>query len=141
MPARVGIDLGTTYSLVATIQDGRPVVLPNVLGKTQTPSAVSIADDGFDRILDAVSELAAAARAIREAVDRQQQTGSAIESHARDTAAYAENMLADIGSISSAAQETENLSSRVEEAASNLADISARLKAATGEFVGKLKAA
>ena len=46
MPARVGIDLGTTYSLVATIQDGRPVVLPNVLGKTQTPSAVSIADDG-----------------------------------------------------------------------------------------------
>jgi molecular chaperone HscC len=46
VPARIGIDLGTTYSLVATIRDGQPVVLPNALGARQTPSAVSIADDG-----------------------------------------------------------------------------------------------
>jgi molecular chaperone HscC len=42
----IGIDLGTTYSLVAILQDGVPVLLPNVLGETLTPSAVSIADDG-----------------------------------------------------------------------------------------------
>jgi molecular chaperone HscC len=46
MKTIVGIDLGTTYSLVAILQDGVPVVLPNVLGETLTPSAVSIADDG-----------------------------------------------------------------------------------------------
>ena len=42
----VGIDLGTTYSLVALLQDGRPVVLPNAMGEYLTPSAVSVADDG-----------------------------------------------------------------------------------------------
>src|SRR5438445_3965479 len=42
----VGIDLGTTYSLVAVMQAGRPVVLPNALGESLTRSAVSVADDG-----------------------------------------------------------------------------------------------
>ncbi len=42
----LGIDLGTTYSLVAVLQDGKPVVLPNGLGELLTPSAVSLDDDG-----------------------------------------------------------------------------------------------
>jgi molecular chaperone HscC len=42
----VGIDLGTTNSLVAVLQDGRPVLLPNALGETLTPSAVGVDDDG-----------------------------------------------------------------------------------------------
>jgi len=42
----VGIDLGTTYSLVAILQDGVPVILPNALGELLTPSAVSASDDG-----------------------------------------------------------------------------------------------
>ncbi|MBI5490004.1 MAG: Hsp70 family protein [Deltaproteobacteria bacterium] len=42
----VGIDLGTTYSLVAVLQAGVPVVLPNALGERLTPSAVSVLDDG-----------------------------------------------------------------------------------------------
>ncbi len=42
----VGIDLGTTYSLVADIQGGRPVVLPNAMGELLTPSAVSVDTDG-----------------------------------------------------------------------------------------------
>jgi molecular chaperone HscC len=41
----IGIDLGTTYSLAAILQDGRPVVLPNGVGELLTPSAVSITDD------------------------------------------------------------------------------------------------
>lgn len=102
---------------------------------------VSVADDGFERIIAAVAELSGAAKSIRDAVDRQQQTGTAIETYARDTAANAENMLSDIGAISSAAQETEMLSLRVAEAADALTGISARLRDATGEFVRKLKAA
>jgi molecular chaperone HscC len=42
----VGIDLGTTFSLVATLRDGAAVVLPNAIGELLTPSAVSIGDDG-----------------------------------------------------------------------------------------------
>lgn len=42
----VGIDLGTTYSLVAHFVDGKPVVLANELGETLTPSAVAVAEDG-----------------------------------------------------------------------------------------------
>jgi molecular chaperone HscC len=42
----VGIDLGTTFSLVAALVDGRPILLPNALGETLTPSAVSVTEDG-----------------------------------------------------------------------------------------------
>jgi molecular chaperone HscC len=45
-PPIVGIDLGTTYSLVALLQDGVPTVLPNALGELLTPSAVSVLEDG-----------------------------------------------------------------------------------------------
>ena len=43
----IGIDLGTTFSLAAVVQDGKPIVLPNALGETLTPSAVAIAADGM----------------------------------------------------------------------------------------------
>lgn len=43
---RIGIDLGTTFSLAARMEGARPIVIPNALGETLTPSAVSIADDG-----------------------------------------------------------------------------------------------
>jgi molecular chaperone HscC len=49
----VGIDLGTTFSLVAALRDGQPVVLPNALGKLLTPSAVSLLDDGSITVGDA----------------------------------------------------------------------------------------
>jgi len=43
----VGIDLGTTYSAIAYVDDsGRPRVIPNADGKTTTPSAVLIQDGG-----------------------------------------------------------------------------------------------
>lgn len=41
----VGIDLGTTYSLISVLQGGVPVVLPNALGERLTPSAVSVEQD------------------------------------------------------------------------------------------------
>lgn len=42
----VGIDLGTTHSLVAVWQDGCARLVPNALGKVLTPSVVSVDSDG-----------------------------------------------------------------------------------------------
>ena len=44
--AIVGIDLGTTNSLVACFKDDAPVVIKNVYGETLTPSVVSIDENG-----------------------------------------------------------------------------------------------
>ena len=38
----VGIDLGTTNSLIAVQMEEGPVIIPNVFGKNLTPSIVSI---------------------------------------------------------------------------------------------------
>ncbi|GGX02424.1 molecular chaperone HscC [Undibacterium macrobrachii] len=42
----IGIDLGTTNSLVAIWRDGKSQLIPNSLGDTLTPSCVSVDDDG-----------------------------------------------------------------------------------------------
>lgn len=42
----IGIDLGTTNSLAAVWKDGRCQLIPNALGETLTPSAVSLDEDG-----------------------------------------------------------------------------------------------
>ncbi|QIL82871.1 molecular chaperone HscC [Diaphorobacter sp. HDW4A] len=42
----VGIDLGTTHSLVAVWQDGKARLVPNALGEVLTPSVVSVDKDG-----------------------------------------------------------------------------------------------
>lgn len=44
-PAVIGIDLGTTHSLVAIVERSRPRVLPSVLGELLVPSVVSIEGD------------------------------------------------------------------------------------------------
>lgn len=40
----IGIDLGTTNSLVAVWRDGRPTLIPNALGSHLTPSAVGLGE-------------------------------------------------------------------------------------------------
>jgi molecular chaperone HscC len=42
----IGIDLGTTNSLVAVMKEGRPVTLQNELGEDLIPSAVAVAKSG-----------------------------------------------------------------------------------------------
>src|SRR2546426_7583282 len=42
----VGIDLGTTNSVVATVEGGEPVVIPNAEGSRITPSVVAFAKNG-----------------------------------------------------------------------------------------------
>ncbi len=42
----VGIDLGTSYTCVSVVQDGKPVVIPNEWGETNHASVVSLLEDG-----------------------------------------------------------------------------------------------
>jgi molecular chaperone DnaK len=46
MARAIGIDLGTTYTVVATIQDGRPKIIPNAEGQHLTPSVVAFRANG-----------------------------------------------------------------------------------------------
>ncbi len=45
-PAVVGIDLGTTFSLAAVVENGRPVVVRDPSGVALVPSCISFHDDG-----------------------------------------------------------------------------------------------
>jgi len=42
----VGIDLGTTNSLIAYLEGGRPTIIPNAEGSRLTPSVVAFTKDG-----------------------------------------------------------------------------------------------
>jgi molecular chaperone DnaK len=42
----IGIDLGTTNSVMATIEGGEPVVIPNAEGERLTPSVVAMTNNG-----------------------------------------------------------------------------------------------
>jgi molecular chaperone DnaK len=46
MPKAVGIDLGTTNSVVAVLEAGEPVVIPNAEGSRTTPSVVGFSKTG-----------------------------------------------------------------------------------------------
>ena len=46
MGKTVGIDLGTTNSVVAALEGGEPTVIPNAEGSRTTPSVVAFTKDG-----------------------------------------------------------------------------------------------
>ena len=48
----IGIDLGTTNSVVAVMEGNEPVVIPNEEGRRTTPSIVAFLDDGERKVGD-----------------------------------------------------------------------------------------
>ena len=61
----IGIDLGTTNSVVAVMEGGDPVVIPNAEGGRTTPSVVAFTKDG-ERLVGQVAK--------RQAVTNPKQT-------------------------------------------------------------------
>src|SRR5438874_10171689 len=51
----IGIDLGTTNSVVAVMEGGQPVVIPNQEGGRTTPSVVAFAKSG-ERLVGQVAK-------------------------------------------------------------------------------------
>src|SRR5579862_763660 len=46
MAKAAGIDLGTTNSVIAALEGGQPVVIPNAEGSRTTPSVVAFTESG-----------------------------------------------------------------------------------------------
>src|SRR3989337_2194328 len=55
MAKAIGIDLGTTNSCVAGMEDGEPTVIPNSEGGRVTPSVVAISKSG-ERLVGTVAK-------------------------------------------------------------------------------------
>ncbi|MCU1452438.1 MAG: chaperone protein DnaK [Acidimicrobiales bacterium] len=55
MAKAVGIDLGTTNSVIATVEGGQPIVVPNAEGSRTTPSVVAFTEQG-DRLVGQVAK-------------------------------------------------------------------------------------
>ncbi len=68
----VGIDLGTTNSVVAVLEGGEPVIIPNSEGSRTTPSVVAFTKEG-DRIVGQVAK--------RQAVTNPERTILSIKRH------------------------------------------------------------
>ena len=66
----IGIDLGTTNSCMAYIENGEPVIIPNANGARTTPSVVAITKTG-ERVVGEAAKRQAAANAgrIRQAME------------------------------------------------------------------------
>src|SRR5260370_40990869 len=60
MPKTVGIDLGTTNSVIAVMEGGEPVVIPNAEGSRTTPSGVAFTKSG-ERLVGNLARRQAAA--------------------------------------------------------------------------------
>ena len=52
----IGIDLGTTNSLVSVWKDNKPIIIPNVFNKNLTPSVISVAEDNTILVGDIAKE-------------------------------------------------------------------------------------
>jgi molecular chaperone DnaK len=55
MAQAIGIDLGTTNSVVAVVQAGEPIIIPNQEGNRTTPSVVAFTDKG-ERLVGQVAK-------------------------------------------------------------------------------------
>ena len=68
----IGIDLGTTNSVVAVMEGGEPVVIPNAEGSRLTPSVVGFSKNG-ERLVGQLAK--------RQAVSNPDRTVVSIKRH------------------------------------------------------------
>lgn len=71
----IGIDLGTTNSCMAYIENGEPIIIPNANGARTTPSVVAITKTG-ERVVGEAAKRQAAANAGRTIQSIKRQMGS-----------------------------------------------------------------
>ena len=69
----IGIDLGTTNSCVATIENGEAVVIANAEGARTTPSIVAFSKDGSERLIGVTAK--------RQAVTNSDRTFISVKRH------------------------------------------------------------
>ena len=72
MGATIGIDLGTTNSCMATVEGGKPVIIPNAEGERTTPSVVAFSKAG-ERLIGRTS--------VRQAAMNPDRTFSSVKRH------------------------------------------------------------
>ena len=77
MARAVGIDLGTTNSVVAVLEAGEPAVVPNAEGARTTPSVVGFAKNG---------EILVGEVAKRQAITNPDRTIRSVKRHMGDKA-------------------------------------------------------
>ena len=65
MSKTIGIDLGTTNSCVAVMENGEAVVIPNSEGSRTTPSVVGFQKDGERLVGQVAKRQAVATRTVR----------------------------------------------------------------------------
>ena len=75
MGKTIGIDLGTTNSCVAFMENGEPVVIPNAEGGRTTPSVVAFTKDG-ERIVGAAAKRQAVTNASRTITSIKREMGT-----------------------------------------------------------------
>jgi len=79
----IGIDLGTTNSVVAVMEGGSPVVIPNSEGSRTTPSVVAFAKDG-ERLVGDVAKRQAVANPQRTIISIKRDMGTDKKVHIDD---------------------------------------------------------
>ncbi|MER5179219.1 molecular chaperone DnaK [Streptomyces sp. NPDC002896] len=100
MSRAVGIDLGTTNSVVAVLEGGEPTVIPNAEGARTTPSVVAFAKNG---------EVLVGEVAKRQAVTNVERTARSMKRHMGD----AHWRFPDQGSVDGTRYTAQELSARV----------------------------
>ncbi|HIU20273.1 MAG TPA: Hsp70 family protein, partial [Candidatus Limiplasma stercoravium] len=75
MGKTIGIDLGTTNSCMAFLENGDAVVIPNAQGERTTPSVVAFAKDG-ERVVGAAAKRQAVTNADRTITSIKREMGT-----------------------------------------------------------------